>query len=41
MNREKRLKGCNMLQENPKASGQANLYRARLESIIDTPFTSN
>jgi IS5 family transposase len=24
-----------MLQENPKASGQADLYRARLESIID------
>ena len=24
-----------MLQENPKASGQADMYRARLESIID------
>jgi IS5 family transposase len=24
-----------MLRENPKASGQADLYRARLESIID------
>lgn len=24
-----------MLRENPKSSGQADLYRARLESIID------
>ena len=28
-------KGCKMLRENPKDGGQSDLYRARLDSIID------